>query len=527
MKKLTKRFLVLILVLTSAISRGQTKALPSVSAGPAQTITLPVSSVTLTGSACDVGSTIASYAWTKVSGTGGTISNSTNNVATVSGLSKGAYVFKLTVTDNAGSSAACTVNVTVNAAAATNILPKCYAGSDLTIVLPVNSVTLKGSASDADGVIVSYLWTIETGCCGVVTSPASAGTTVTSLTKGSYRMRLTVTDNAGGTASDTLHITVFPSTPPPPPPPPVDTTHPGPTGGYNTLLYSNGFDKSSDLNSNQLGSGSISTTVFKSGTGSFNSLVTAGEGQISSGWRSEQQYPETYSMTGDEIATEYDEMFASLPNVGGLSVQWHGNVSGTSGETSLWITDGQLMVQRSVCGGAGCGNSYQSGSLIKIQTNRWYHMRWEIKFSAKSDGYERLYIDGVLYFSVNGQTTDGQGQYLKVGQNLFASPGVNSSLYIDNLNIWKKTVTGTALLFDNPWFTPNTANTPNNLVYYDFPLAIGDTSMSLGELRCGWVYDGQITPGRILFDTLSNTMLRNAFIKNGFSIVPAVSYICL
>lgn len=435
MQKLTKKFLVIILVLTSAISRGQTRTLPSVSAGPSQTITLPVSSVTLNGAACDVGSTIASYAWTKVSGTGSTITNAFNNVATVTGLNKGTYVFKLTVTDNAGSSAACTVNVTVNSTAVPNILPKCYAGADQTIVLPVNSVTLKGNASDADGVIVSYLWTMETGAGGIITSPKSAVTTVTGLNKGGYRFKLTVTDNAGGTATDTMHVTVFASTPTPGP---IDTTQPGPSGGYNTLLYSNGFDKPSDINTNQLGAGSISTTVFKSGTGSFNSLVTAGEGSISSGWRSEQQYPETYSQTGDEIAVEYDEMFASLPDVGGLSTQWHGNVSGTSGETSLWISGGDFMVQRSVCGGAGCGNSYQGGTLMKIQTNRWYHMRWEIKFSAKTDGYERLYIDGVLYFSVNGQTSDGGGQYLKVGQNLFASPGVNSSLYVDNLNIWKK-----------------------------------------------------------------------------------------
>lgn len=68
-------------------------------------------------------------------------------------------------------------------------------------------------------------------------------------------------------------------------------------------------------------------------------------------------------------------------------------------------------------------------------------MRWEIKFSAGSDGYERLYIDGVLYFSVNGQTSDGGGQYLKIGQNLFASPGNNSVMYFDNLNVWKKGAT--------------------------------------------------------------------------------------
>jgi hypothetical protein len=225
-----------------------------------------------------------------------------------------------------------------------------------------------------------------------------------------------------------------------PPPPPVDTVPPPPPPvptGY-TLLYSNGYNTSSDINSNQLGRGSISTSVFKSGTGSFKSVVNAGDGQISGGYRSEQQYGDNLSPNGAEIAVEYDELFEALPNVAGLSVQWHGNTSGTSGQMSMWIQGGQFMVQRNTTGTAGSPNIYQQGTLKSIQTNTWYHLRWEIKFSSGSDGYVRVYIDNTLYYSVTGKTSDGSGQYLKVGQNLFASPGKNSILYIDNLNVWKK-----------------------------------------------------------------------------------------
>lgn len=219
---------------------------------------------------------------------------------------------------------------------------------------------------------------------------------------------------------------------------PIDNGSTGiPSNGYNTLLYSNNFDSPSSINSNQLGAGSFSSFA-KTGTGSFKSVVPAGSGQISGGFRSEQQFSDSYSQTGVELAVEYDEFFETLPNVGGLSVQWHGNIQGTSGQTSLWITGGQFMVQRNVIGTAGSPNIYQSGSLMKIVKGQWYHMRWELKFSSGNDGYERLYIDGKLYYSVTGKTSDGSGQYLKVGQNLFSSPGVNSILYIDNLYIWRK-----------------------------------------------------------------------------------------
>ncbi|MDP4263353.1 MAG: PKD domain-containing protein [Bacteroidota bacterium] len=401
---------------------------PVVNAGPAQTVIAPASSATLSGSATDADGTIASYLWTKVSGTGGTITSPNSATTTVTGLSAGSYVFNLKATDNGGASGNQAVTVTVSAGTPPpNQPPVVTVGAAQTITLPVSSVTLTGTATDADGTIASYLWTKTSGGVAVIATPNAASTLVSGLVAGSYMFNLQVTDNGGASTNKTVAVTVN-----------AATTGSGGTSGYNTLLYSNGYDNAASLNTNQLGNGSISTTVFKSGTGSFKSLVTAGEGQISSGWRSEQQYPETYSQTGDEIAIEYDELFESLPNVGGLSVQWHGNVQGTSGETSLWISGGQFMVQRSICGGAGCGNIYQTGNLMTIQTNRWYHMRWEIKFSAGSDGYERLYIDGNLYYSATGQTSDGGGQYLKVGQNLFASPGNNSVMYLDNLNVWKK-----------------------------------------------------------------------------------------
>src|SRR5215204_2931650 len=88
---------------------------PTVNAGTDQTIVLPASSVTLTGTASDPDGSIASYSWSKVSGpAGGTITSPSSSSTTVTGLVQGSYTFRLTVTDNQGATGTSDVNVTVN-----------------------------------------------------------------------------------------------------------------------------------------------------------------------------------------------------------------------------------------------------------------------------------------------------------------------------------------------------------------------------------------------------------------------------
>lgn len=312
-----------------------------------------------------------------------------------------------------------------------NTPPEITAIPAITITSPATSVSISVTATDPGGSIADYKW-VQTAGPTVATLTASDSKTVaiSNLTTGSYMFKVTVTDNLGATSVATANVT-------------VNAAMGGGTGGYTVLLYSNNFDNASSLSTNQLGvnstpANSISTTIFKSGTGSFRSIVYPGKLQVSGGYRSEQQYPGNYSPDGQETAFEYDELFESYPDVAGLTTQWHGNAAGTSGQMSMWTQSHQFMVQRNIIGTAGSSNIYQSGTLMPILLNHWYHFRWEIKFSTGSDGYARCYIDGTSYFSVTGKTSDGTGQYLKVGQNLFASPSNNSILYIDNLNIWKK-----------------------------------------------------------------------------------------
>jgi hypothetical protein len=90
---------------------------PIADAGTDQTITLPTSTVTLTGSGTDSDGTIVSYGWTKVSGpTGGTITSSSSATTGITVLQEGVYTFRLTVTDNLGATGTDDVSIIVNPA---------------------------------------------------------------------------------------------------------------------------------------------------------------------------------------------------------------------------------------------------------------------------------------------------------------------------------------------------------------------------------------------------------------------------
>jgi predicted peptidase len=100
----------------SIVVKDPNNVLPVSNAGGDQIITLPTSSINLTGSGTDADGTIASYAWTKVSGGVATLANTVGSVLNITGLAAGTYVFRLTVTDNVGATGFDEVMVTVNAA---------------------------------------------------------------------------------------------------------------------------------------------------------------------------------------------------------------------------------------------------------------------------------------------------------------------------------------------------------------------------------------------------------------------------
>lgn len=183
---------------------------PSANAGTDQTIYLPTTSTSLSGSGFDADGSIVSYAWTKVSGpNGGIISSPNTPFTTIQALQQGVYQYQLTVTDNAGATGSSTVKITVNPAI--NIPPVAIAGPDQNITLPVNIVTLNGAASyDPDGVISAYNWKLISGPGAVnIANEWLAITTVSFGTAGTYSFRLDVGDGSGLIGRDTMIVTVL------------------------------------------------------------------------------------------------------------------------------------------------------------------------------------------------------------------------------------------------------------------------------------------------------------------------------
>ncbi len=183
---------------------------PVANAGADITVTLPVASVALTGSATDSDGTIKSYSWNKLTGPSSfSFSNTNVSNPTVSNLEAGIYVFRLTVTDDKNATATDDVQVTVNpATAVSKSVPIASAGADQVITLPLSVATLQGSGQDPDGNQVTYKWTKVSGNSILLTNDTSSSATVVNLTAGVYVFRLTVTDTKGAIAADDVQLTV-------------------------------------------------------------------------------------------------------------------------------------------------------------------------------------------------------------------------------------------------------------------------------------------------------------------------------
>ena len=181
---------------------------PVVNAGPDKNLSLPTTTMTLTGSSIDPDGTITAYQWTKIAGPSQfSIASPTLAKTSLSNLAEGIYQFELKVTDNSGATAKDTISVTVNAVS--NQPPVVNAGKKQTISLPVNSTTLNGDASDKDGNIATYKWSEISGPSSArIETPNLVTTNIKALTKGVYTFELRVTDNQGAIGKDTVAITV-------------------------------------------------------------------------------------------------------------------------------------------------------------------------------------------------------------------------------------------------------------------------------------------------------------------------------
>jgi pectate lyase len=93
-----------------------------------------------------------------------------------------------------------------------NQAPRVDAGADISVNLPVDSVILKGIASDADGKIVSYEWNKLSGPRKYILKNTNKPLAVLSnLLPGNYVFSLAATDNKGETTMDTVTVSVRPA----------------------------------------------------------------------------------------------------------------------------------------------------------------------------------------------------------------------------------------------------------------------------------------------------------------------------
>lgn len=220
-----------------------------------------------------------------------------------------------------------------------------------------------------------------------------------------------------------IHDTVCPTTPPP-----VVTE---PSTSYGRLIYSSGYDKVSDLDpydNGQWGAGTLashlSTTIYKTGPGSFKSVTAS----VSAGIRSEVQYPNT--LTPSEGVFEWDAYYETIFQNNGHSFQIHPLTNGGSASPGLWHENGQFMW---VNWKNGTNTKYPTG--YKIPQNKWIHCVFEYKYGSL--GYMKFTVDGqVILDKKNIQVNDGSGGYVKVGVNMWQNQ--SSVVYYDNFKIWKK-----------------------------------------------------------------------------------------
>ena len=194
-------------------SQSSAKTPPTVSAGKGQTITLPVSSTKLEGTAAGTsGAKIVTISWAQVAGPEkAKIALPASLSTAVTGMTEaGAYIFQLVVIDNNGKSSNGSMTVTVDPDNA-KTPPTVSAGPNETITLPTSSALLKGSATGHNGAVVnSYFWMFMSGPTGWFSNEWAPTTTVSGLVPGTYVFELSASDNNEETSTSTMTLAVKP-----------------------------------------------------------------------------------------------------------------------------------------------------------------------------------------------------------------------------------------------------------------------------------------------------------------------------
>ncbi len=170
---------------------------PSANLSPAANFTVTCSSLTcsFTDTSSDPDGIIATRSWSFGNGSTSSSSSPERTYA-----SAGTYTVTLTVTDNGGATGTTTRSVTVSSSS-TNIAPAAYFGSACTML----TCAFTERSKDSDGTIVAWSWSFGDGTGSTDRSPSH-----TFKAGGTYKVKLTVTDNDGATDPITHSVTIAP-----------------------------------------------------------------------------------------------------------------------------------------------------------------------------------------------------------------------------------------------------------------------------------------------------------------------------
>ena len=155
----------------------------------------------------DTDGSVASILWQQTQGIAVVMTNADQaNASFVAPATADILEFQLTVTDDQGAQSSETIEVTVNEPV--NVIPAVNAGVD-TEVLTGEVVNLLGSASDADGSIQTIQWQQTKGQAVVLNNTDALNASFTAPDEADIlEFTLSVTDNAGASASDVVTIVV-------------------------------------------------------------------------------------------------------------------------------------------------------------------------------------------------------------------------------------------------------------------------------------------------------------------------------
>ncbi|XP_032664375.1 dyslexia-associated protein KIAA0319-like protein [Odontomachus brunneus] len=186
---------------------------PKADAGDDISIALPLTRAVLNGTRSKDDIKIVLYHWEQVSGPNNAEFAAVNeSVTNITKLTKGDYVFKLTVVDDNGNIDSDIVNVKITQNK--NAPPKADAGGDQVMTAPISVLIINGSQSSDDLRIGQWLWTRDQPSLAIGTivqdTDKSPVLMLTDVIAGRYVFRLKVTDDQGLSSEDTVSVIVKP-----------------------------------------------------------------------------------------------------------------------------------------------------------------------------------------------------------------------------------------------------------------------------------------------------------------------------